>query len=60
MDNPYEVINMPQAFDYYNSIIPESPFTNKKVIATHYYIKLQPKTIQHLQTLVRQTFGVQR
>lgn len=48
LDNPYTVANMQSAFDYYNSVVPNSPFEGKTVEATHYYIKITPNTTEQL------------
>ncbi|WP_395042784.1 hypothetical protein [Flavobacterium sp.] len=51
LKNPYTVANMQSAFDYYNSVVPNSPFEGKTVEATHYYIKITPSTIEQLEML---------
>lgn len=51
LENPYTVKNMQNAFDYYNSVILDSPFKGKKVEATHYYIKINPNTEEQLEML---------
>lgn len=51
LDNPYTVANMQSAFDYYNSVVPNSPFKDKTVETTHYYIKITPNTIEQLEML---------
>ncbi len=50
-ENPYSVVSMQKAFDYYNTHVKGSTFKNKEVEATHYYIKLLPTTEEHLQLL---------
>lgn len=49
--NPYSVSNMKAAFKYYNSVISDSPFKDKVVKATHYYIKIIPSTLDDLEFL---------
>lgn len=51
LKNPYSVENMQVAFNYYNDNVPESPFKNKKVKATHEYIKILATTEEHLETM---------
>lgn len=51
LENPYTVANMQSAFDYYNSVVPNSPFEGKTVEATHYYIKITPNTTEQLAML---------
>lgn len=51
LKNPYTVVNMQSAFDYYNAVVPNSPFEGRTVEATHYYIKINPKTIEQLEAL---------
>lgn len=51
LENPYSVESMRAAFDYYNDNVPDSPYQEKEVIATHYYIKIQPETEAHRVTL---------
>lgn len=51
LKNPYTVANMQSAFNYYNSVVPNSPFEGKTVEATHYYIKITPSTIEQLEML---------
>jgi len=51
LENPYSVENMQKAFDYYNSVIPNSPFNEKRVNPTHYYIKINPNTLEQLEML---------
>ncbi len=51
LTNPYSVTNMQAAFNYYNEHLENSPFQNKIVTATHYYIKIEPTTIAELEFL---------
>jgi len=51
LNNPYSVSNMQSAFNYYNQNIDNSPFVDKVVKATHYYIKILPTTEEHLIAL---------
>lgn len=51
LENPYSVQSMRAAFDYYNSNVQDSPYQEKEVVATHYYIKIQPETEAHRVTL---------
>jgi hypothetical protein len=51
MINPYTVQNMQAAFNYYNSVVPNSPFTGKTVQATHLYIKIMPNAMAQLEML---------
>jgi hypothetical protein len=51
LKNPYTVANMQSAFNYYNTVVPNSPFEGKIVEATHFYIKITPSTIEHLEML---------
>jgi len=51
LENPYKVKNMQQAFDYYNDVVSNSPFKRKKVQATHYYIQINPNTLEQLEML---------
>lgn len=51
LKNPYSVKNMQDAFDYYNTVVTDSPFMDRQVEATHYYIKILPSSISHLETL---------
>jgi len=48
LENPYSVENMQKAFDYYNSVVSNSPFKEKRVNPTHYYIKINPNTLEQL------------
>lgn len=49
--NPYTVTNMQSAFNYYNSVVTNSPFVNRTVQATHYYIKINPENLTQLEML---------
>ncbi|QFG54467.1 hypothetical protein [Chryseobacterium sp.] len=49
--NPYSVANMQNAFDYYNDVVSNSPFTGMQVSATHYYIKLNPQSEADLEAI---------
>jgi len=51
LKNPYKVENMQNAFDYYNDVVPNSPFERKKIEATHYYIQINPNTLEQLEML---------
>lgn len=51
LENPYSVTNIQDAFEYYNSVVPNSPFQNKVVSTTHKYIKILPNNISHLEVL---------
>ncbi len=51
LENPYSVESMRAAFDFYNNNVPDSPYREKEVVATHYYIKIEPTTAAHLITL---------
>ncbi len=51
LENPYTVTNMQKAFDYYNSVVPNSPFHGITVKASHYYIKIIPSTLEDLEML---------
>ena len=42
---------MQLAFDYYNSVVQDSPFQNITVEATHYYIKINPSSLADLEML---------
>lgn len=49
--NPYTVTNMQSAFNYYNSVVTNSPFKDRIVEATHYYIKISPENLTQLEML---------
>ena len=49
--NPYNVNRMQQAFDLFNQVISESPFSGKEVSETHYYIKIVLDDIQDLNII---------
>jgi hypothetical protein len=51
LKNPYSVSSMQSAFNYYNKNVGDSPFVDKVVKATLYYIKILPTTEEHLKTL---------
>lgn len=51
LENPYSVDNMQDAFEYYNNVVPNSPFLNKVVTTTHKYVKILPNNISHLEVL---------
>lgn len=49
--NPYSVKNMQIAFNYYNSVVLDSRFIDKQVVATHQYIQILPSKLSHLTEL---------
>ncbi len=51
LKNPYSVINMQNAFNYYNSHVHESKFGDRVVTKTHLYIKINPKNLKDLETI---------
>jgi len=51
LENPYKVENMQKAFDYYNDVVSNSPLEGKKIEATHYYIQINPNTLEQLEML---------
>ena len=42
--NAYSIISMQKAFDYYNSVVINSPFRGKLVKPTHSYIEIMPES----------------
>jgi hypothetical protein len=42
---------MQKAFDYYNENVANSAFSDKKVEASHYYIKITPGSESELEVL---------
>lgn len=51
LDNPYSVVNMQSAFDYYNNNVSNSEFDGREIAATHYYIKITPNTVEELEII---------
>lgn len=49
--NPYNVNTMKQAFDLFNQVIEESPFAEKEVTASHYYVRIVLNSIQDLEII---------
>ncbi|TVR76146.1 MAG: hypothetical protein EA409_13675, partial [Saprospirales bacterium] len=49
--NPYNVKTMQQAFDIFNQVIEESPFGEKVVAASHYYIRIVLNSIEDLEVI---------
>jgi hypothetical protein len=50
-ENPYSVESIRAAFEYYNNNVPDSPYKEKEVEATHFYIQVNPTTEAHRATL---------
>jgi hypothetical protein len=51
LKNPYTVTNMQAAFNYYNSIVTNSKFNNRIVVANYLYVKIIPQTEGDLRLL---------
>jgi hypothetical protein len=49
--NPYRVSRMQQAFEFFNELVPESPFSEKTVEATHHYIKITLNSYEQIEVL---------